>query len=189
MANLRAVFEFVYSSNLWGSSGNSGPGSSVKTTIKYRRFLTKILKKYKIKTVLDFGCGKWEHLDKIDWRGISYTGVDVVPEVIEFNKEFETDFRKFLLSPTEIGIFDLVIIKDVFQHLSFKEIFKVLELVSLSKYFLITNDGTFFNVDIKNGDWRPLNMGEPPFNFNIIDELTFESIPFTKQSVLILNKP
>ena len=59
----------------------------------------------------------------------------------------------------------------LFCHLSFVDIYKSLEnfCSSRTKYILTTNfinrEGGFDNVDIRSGDYRPIDLFSDPFNF------------------------
>jgi len=58
--------------------------------------------------------------------------------------------------------------KDVLQHLSNKEVQQFTRQLAKFKHCLITNDVEMFsrsslNNDIKNGQWRTLDLTQPPF--------------------------
>jgi hypothetical protein len=59
---------------------------------------------------------------------------------------------------------DLLIIKDVVQHLSNANAKKLLDLTSRYRFSIITNDFAEANAECSNGDTRPLDIRVEPFN-------------------------
>jgi hypothetical protein len=102
--------------------------------------------------------------------GADYVGLDLVPHLIETNR------RNFARSGVSFEIFrsldditdaDLLICKDVFQHLSNETIAKYLAIFKQRfRFLLITNDDqpdTLVNGEIEAGGWRPVRLDCPPF--------------------------
>jgi hypothetical protein len=118
------------------------------------------------------GCGDWQFSQAVNWGEAHYRGYDIVESVITANKEKYADegIEFFLYSgePTELPSADLLIMKDVLQHLSNKRVTEILSHAPRFKYVLITNsihpDGETQNVDIPDGSWRYLDVRHPPFN-------------------------
>lgn len=181
MADHKDIFSKIYQNKTWSIFSLyplSGSGSTINNTILYRELLTKFIKDNNIKSVIDFGCGDWSFSKEINWEGINYLGIDVVPSVIEENKKrYSKDNIKFicknLFQPNnEISLNDLKaelwIIKDVLQHWSNDDISKFLnQLIKQKcfKYILLTNSYTNGkNIDIKSGEFRSLNPNEYPLN-------------------------
>lgn len=168
MTQAQSVFSNIYKTNAWGYG--SGVGSLEINTRGYREFLQNFLKEYKIKSVVDLGCGDWQIASLINWDKIHYTGIDVVDTVIEKDKELygsdQVEFYCFDVLTQELPTADLLIIKDVLQHWPNKDILDFLPRLSSFKYALITNCilGNYVNVDIPLGIFRPLNLSTPPFN-------------------------
>jgi len=134
----KEIFTEIYEKDMWG--GGSGGGSTPENTVAYRLILQGFLYKYKIKTVVDFGCGDWAFSQLIDWTGINYTGVDCVESVIRKNIEkFRGDNINFSYMTPGFG--DLLIVKDVLQHWeNDDDITQFLSAMMLRfKYILITN--------------------------------------------------
>ncbi len=189
--NLIGVFTKIYSENVWGENHSSGGGSSVEAASPYMDFLQKFLKEYHITSVIDFGCGDWQFSRYINWDGIDYLGVDLVDSVITADITlFQRENIKFIVSDLiktgfkDLPNADLFIAKDVFQHLSNKNVKEILKGISSKeiKYALITNDYSDFNIDISNGDTRPLNLLEEPFCIkNAVEVFQFQG----KQTYLI----
>ena len=164
-------FTDIYQNNLWGSKETkSGLGSELKNTITMLENLPKIIEKYKIKSILDVGCGDWNWFKEMD-IDTAYTGIDIVePLIEELNKKHKNNNIEFIHSDAieeKFRNYDMVIARDVLFHFSYKDIFKFMSNLqeSQSKYFLTTHSGDFINKDIETGDWRPINLFAKPFNF------------------------
>lgn len=183
------TFEKIYDRNKW--LFGSGEGSLEKYTKKYRLFLEDFLVKYKIKSVLDFGCGDWQFSKYINWNGIKYHGVDIVKAVIERNqKEFQKDSIDFSLiddNDFQPQSADLFIAKDVFQHWSTERIIGFLPKLKNFKYVLLTNCGDlpqFRNVDIKDGGFRTIDFSQAPFLLKGKYIYSFRTRPFTWKNMI-----
>lgn len=175
--NAEEAFSRVYRDKIWGidakGNGTSGAGSTIGSTVEYREMLQNFLRDYRIRSVVDVGCGDWEFSKTINWDGVFYIGIDAVKSVIKRNKRkysspsilfFQGDATQLNL-PTA----DLLICKDVLQHLPFEDIHAFLTQLSKFKYCLITNDVdpntlTCSNFTIARGDYRLLDIEQPPFN-------------------------
>lgn len=79
------------------------------------------------------------------------------------------EFYKTPEDLSELPNADLIICKDVLQHLPNEYIFKFLKILPKYKYALITNDGfkhPSFNRDINPGEWRSIDLRKSPFNLS-----------------------
>jgi SAM-dependent methyltransferase len=167
-AELREQFCRIYDQKLWGLG--SGVGSSPENTVEYRSFLRQFMRCNHIRSVVDLGCGDWQFSRYVDWSGVTYVGVDVVPSVIESNqREFANGhitFRKFE-SLAKLPAADLLVCKDVLQHLPNEAVTAYLSAFRKTyKFSLITNDEEpehLQNIDIQVGGWRPLRLEQAPF--------------------------
>lgn len=197
--NNEEKFTQIYEEGKWGrdnkGNGRSGNGSLPKSTLSYRNFLQKFMQKNNIKSVVDVGCGDWAFTKLINWDNIDYRGYDVVKFVIEKNiNEFEKSNIHFFhcdLINTDFPYADLLICKDVLQHLSFKDILQFIPQLNHFKYCLITNDISdeveFINQDILSGSYRCIDLTLPPFNIAGIKIFKFKSIKRQKEVLLIDN--
>ncbi len=188
------AFTQIYENGVWGKdaqgNGTSGGGSSVKNAKNYMIFLQDFLKKNHIKSVVDVGCGDWRFSQYLDWSDIIYIGYDVVKSVIdENNKKFSNKNCQFIFGDaTQIDLprADLLICKDVLQHLSNENIFQFLKQLGRFKHCLITNDVDFKietsdNKDIDTGGYRILDITKEPFFVNGNKVLTYVSNKNKKQ--------
>lgn len=139
--NHKEIFTDIYDRNVWGGSGG---GSSPEVTVQYRELLQNFLKEKGIESVVDFGCGDWQFSKLIDWSGVLYFGFDCVESVIQRNaKEYGSPDIIFHCSNEDTAIIpaDLLILKDVLQHWTNKDVEAFLKRESGKfKYILITNN-------------------------------------------------
>jgi hypothetical protein len=163
-----SIFDEIYKKNLWNSDeSKSGKGSTFSITKNIRKEIPKLINNYKIKTVFDCPCGDINWIQYIFDKIPNYIGGDICKDLIEKNKtKYNKKFIVFDLRSNKIESCDLLLVRDCLFHLSYNDIFKVLENIKKSdiKYILTTNFSNRKNVDIKTGNWRPLSLQEPPFN-------------------------
>src|SRR5262245_26905477 len=121
MSSIADRFTKIYESKAWHPKILSGAGSDPKRNVRYLRLVQRLVNSGRYKTVLDVGCGDWSLGQCIDWRPVQYHGVDVVAHVIAGNQQkFGGDsitFSCLNLLQDPLPSADLVIIKDVLQHL------------------------------------------------------------------------
>jgi SAM-dependent methyltransferase len=195
------VFTHIYDKGVWGlnaqGEGTSGGGSTASMTESYRIFLQQFLKDYAIQSVVDLGCGDWEFSQFIDWNGITYTGYDVVKSVIERNqKKFQQPSISFVHADILQALLpeaDLLICKDVLQHLTNEDVALFIQKLSQFKYCLITNDvdpttKSSSNPEILKGQYRYLDLTQHPFYVDGVKIFTYYAGPWMKQVLLIQNR-
>lgn len=174
-------FEQIYAKNEWGCG--SGEGSLPVHTRGYVRVLQRLLRRRRIATVVDLGCGDWQFSRSMNWDGIHYIGYDLVRSVIERNRaEFAApniEFRLVSGDLEELPTADLLITKDVLQHWSNRSIFSFLPILSRYPRWLLTNcvnpRGVTENQDITDGDFRYLDLRLPPFRVAATEIYTFSN--------------
>jgi 2-polyprenyl-3-methyl-5-hydroxy-6-metoxy-1,4-benzoquinol methylase len=176
------VFSKIYKEDLW--HGGSGAGSKLENVKEYVDILQKYIDKPEVKTVLDLGCGDWQFSKFLDLSSVSYLGVDVVESVIESNSTSHSASNiKFIsrdITTYEVPKADLIICKDVLQHLCNKDVVTILvKIITSSKFSLITNDfkpENTENKDINNGDYRCLDLTLSPFYLDVVTILESERV-------------
>ena len=176
----RKVFSKIYKEGLWNEG--SGDGSKIENVREYVDVLQKYIDKPEIKTVIDLGCGDWQFSKFLDLSSVLYLGVDVVDSVIDSNIDLYSasniDFISRDIITYELPQVDLIICKDVLQHLSNRDVISVLiKIIKSSKFALITNDfnsESTSNIDIENGDYRYLDLTLSPFFLDVVTVLEFE---------------
>jgi SAM-dependent methyltransferase len=188
MTAIAEAFQTIYREHSWRGRSKSGPGSDPRSTAQYRRFLARFLKKNAVRSVVDLGCGDWASSQLIDWSGVDYLGLDVVPTVIEENqRKFGRPgvrFRQCNVVEEDPPRADLAICKEMLQHLPLDSIASVLAKLPNYRMALLINDshGEFIdnwrnywvggcpfigtNIDIPAGGYRPLKLLEPPFQLD-----------------------
>jgi 2-polyprenyl-3-methyl-5-hydroxy-6-metoxy-1,4-benzoquinol methylase len=189
----KEVFSKIYKENLW--HGGSGAGSEIENVKEYVDTLQKYIDKPEIKTVLDLGCGDWQFSKFLDLSSVSYLGVDVVESVIESNSSLYSasniEFINRDITTYEVPKVDLIICKDVLQHLCNKDVIEILiKIIKSSKFSLITNDftsGDKLNKDINNGNYRCLDLSLSPFNLDVLTVLEFERTGWNPKRTVTFN--
>ncbi len=166
---VQAKFSAIYRNNEWGFG--SGVGSLPDNNTGYMRFLEAFLREHQIASVVDFGCGDWQFSRLVDWNGARYLGLDLVPEVIAANQQaYARDGVEFahFRGLDDVPTADLLLCKDVFQHLPNAVIKAYLETFrQRAKFLLITNDDqpdNAVNGAIEAGGWRPIRLERAPFS-------------------------
>ena len=165
------AFTAIYVNKVWG--GGSG-ASSYDLTQPYVRVLADFMRNNTVTSVVDVGCGDWQFSRAMDWGGVRYRGFDVVESVVEANKKiFASDTVTFetMHSINDLPPADLVVCKDVLQHLPNQDVNEYLDYFSSHyKYAIVTNDifpDAYTNVDIRHGAGRALRLDQRPFNRRI----------------------
>jgi SAM-dependent methyltransferase len=172
-------FDAIYATNEW--KHGSGEGSLPPHNASYMSFLQRFLAERQIKSVVDMGCGDWQFSKDIDWSSIAYRGYDVAEAVIARNVQLYSrggvTFHHYSGAPAELPSADLLIVKDVLQHLPDAAITSFLKHVPRYKYVLVTNcinpRGTTVNHDIALGDFRYLDIRLPPFSVPATEVLRY----------------
>jgi len=191
---MKNIFDAIYLNKYWVDpqrGSESGPGSSFECSSEYLLFLQKFIHDYDIKSIIDLGCGDFNLMKHFNLQNVSYKGVDIVYHIIEQNKSKYTtptvSFEYNDISECVYKNYDLLIIKDVIQHLDNSTIYKILKNITENKYILIINDYTTINTDCLIGGYRPINVAISPFNLpgNWIFE--WDSCGFFKKCYLIKN--
>ena len=167
------VFTKIYHTNFWdGNESLSGPGSDLIQTKTIRTELSKLFKEFHITSLLDIPCGDFFWLKEVNLDFLYYTGADIVEDIItQNNLKYSKKNRKFVkldLINDKLPKMDLILCRDVFPHFSFEKIIESIKNIknSGSKYLLSTSFiSKKKNQDIITGNWRPLNLLAPPFNF------------------------
>ena len=172
------VFSSIKEKNIWGSSESlSGPGSENNQTQVLESELPDFFKTYNINSVLDIPCGDFNWMKNVIFpyvreHELKYIGADIVDSLIKDNlakySSEHIDFLKLNLITDELPKTDLIFVRDCFVHLSYKDIQKAMHNIkkSGSKYLMSTTFTSHHdNHNIPNGDWRPINLQDAPFNF------------------------
>lgn len=195
-----AAFSRIYNHAEWGTEARSGLGSKEATTREFRVFLEGFLQDHGITSIVDAGCGHWPtgYQRLMNWQGVHYHGIDIVPYVVEENRAHFANARvledRGLASATcdagsACGVLpcaDLLLVKDVLMHLPNAAILDFLQSsinVHPSRYrmvMLVQNAVPVSMpirqmVDIEAGQLLPFNIAGPPFEANFVDIFHWQS--------------
>jgi len=185
----RDTFDWIYQQNLWGQG--SGSGSRPENAQSWIQVVNQLIQDKLITSIVDVGCGDFVLGQEYNLAGISYLGLDVSELIISKNSIYENPLIKFIAADAEFFQFpesDLVLIKDVFQHLPNNSIVRIFERVmTTARYILICNDYTNsdeINQDIEVGGWRGIDLLSEPFSFDLESVCNYKSGPEVKQVYL-----
>lgn len=181
------AFSRIYRDAEWGAEAQSGLGSREDATREFRPFLEDFLRSEGITSVVDAGCGHWPsgYQRFMNWQGVHYIGVDVVPYVVQENRKYfeSTEVRQAHgLSSVEFEVgdatsllpsADLLIVKDVLMHLPNAAIWEYLrnsvnarepryKVVMLVQNYVPMDLRS--NIDIEPGQFLPFDITQPPFS-------------------------
>jgi len=172
---LSAKFEKVFLKNLWkGTTSRSGTGSSIESTAHLIKELPKVFSLLNIESILDVPCGDLEWMPQVNLSQTKYIGADISPSLIEHLKvKFpEREFMVLDITKELIPRVDLIFSRDLFVHLSNKDIRQALEIIKASGSTYLAS--TTFTKLPKNENlrfitreiaWRRINLQTKPYNF------------------------
>jgi SAM-dependent methyltransferase len=206
---MELVFSRIFRDHSWGGVSRSGPGSDLIQLETYLAILQACLRRPDVNRVVDVGCGDWTASSVIDWSGIDYLGIEIVPELVQLLTDKyaneQIGFQSADALETKGLSADLCIVKEVLQHWSNDSVHRFLAMLKNFKFALITNDQLCqvwdenetcctlieqaeLNADIENGAYRPLDIRKPPFNITATTLATYPAavggIHFLKQVLL-----
>ena len=187
----------------------SGTGSYTEQYVNpYCQLIKDFISQHNICQVVDLGCGDFQVASQWVTENISYTGIDIVPKLVNYNNEKygseKIHFRCLDIVEDELPDGELCLIRQVLQHLSNSEILQILDKVKKYKHIIITEHVTAknyarkFNADKQHGSCTRVlvqsgvYLDEMPFSMSV-DVLL--KLPYGNQderqeimSVLINNK-
>jgi SAM-dependent methyltransferase len=177
---MQDAFARAYKDGQWHNG--SGSGSSPANTAAYREFLQGYMRGAGVRSVLDIGCGDWQFSRLIDWHGITYTGVDVVPELIIGNSlKYSAPDIGFAIADVltlKLPPADLILCKDLLQHWPDMAIRTLADrLADAGCRALLTYDlDTGPHEDTGPGGHRGLDLTAAPFSWPVVERLRYESV-------------
>lgn len=179
------IFTKIYQHNTWGGQPGeySSGGGTVDPAIAdpYVDCLSKLARKLRFAELnaVDLGCGDMRIGKRISPLFASYTGVDIVRDLITHHQENHSvnnvSFEHLNIIEAPLPKGDVCLIRQVLQHLSNEQIQKVLAKLTQYKYVIITehlptpNPEIIKNLDIPHGsDIRLIHnsgvyLTAPPF--------------------------
>ena len=197
----------IYELNLWGGEATefySGLGSHNQSIVNpYLLAVKEFLKSLKKPVdIVDLGCGDFNVGNELISHSKKYIGIDIVPELIERNKEkYKGASLSFLcldIAKDKLPKGDVAIVRQVLQHLSNSEVKRVVDKLSQYRYVILTEhlpEGDFEpNVDIISGQGIRLKKGSglnlelPPFNLNADEVRIISSVAYPNDKGIIETK-
>ncbi|MFL6262497.1 MAG: class I SAM-dependent methyltransferase [Thermoanaerobaculia bacterium] len=169
---LREVFGAIHKARSWGSETASGPGSTLERAASFLPDLIALARSLDVSTLLDAPCGDFNWAQPLADSVDLYVGIDIVPALIkDVRRRFSSPKRHFFcrdFTGQRLPAADLILCRDGLVHLSAADIaLAIANFQCTGADYLIATTfvGDRDNHDIATGDWRPLNMQRPPFNF------------------------
>jgi hypothetical protein len=182
----KQAMEQVYEMKLWGSNNSSfysGSGSHQLEIVKpYIAAVTLFLTSFKTPiTVCDLGCGDFNVGKQLVQHAKKYVAVDIVENLIVYNKkmfkEENLEFYCLDIAKDTLPVGDCVIVRQVLQHLSNKEVQSIVHKLAGFKFIILTEhtpQGNFTpNKDIISGQGIRLkkqsgiNLLAAPFHMKV----------------------
>jgi len=182
--SMHDAFTRAYKDGQWHNG--SGSGSSPANTRIYRRLLKWYLHEHRIGSVLDAGCGDWQFSRLIDWSGIAYLGLDVIPGITEANtlqyagqgrgRAHVSFATADILTLARLPDADLILVKDLLQHWPDAAIGQLGRLLE-GRRALLTYDVTAGpHADTAPGGYRPLDLRRPPYCWPVTELVRYGSV-------------
>ena len=185
MSESQEIFSKIYDTAYWGNG--SGDGSDPKKVKVYINLIEDFIKKNNVKSIVDFGCGDWQFSNLINFNDAEYLGIDLVDSVIDSNnRKYSKKNIKFsrFKAYREIPKADLLLVKDVLQHLPREEVKKIIDQLFINyKFVIVTNcispfnklgnliinyfsNKGIYNRKIKFGEFTYFDIRKYPYNLN-----------------------
>ncbi len=200
----REAMQLVYKNKWWGGDTTykfySGRGShDVNIIDPYISELNKFLVN-KDFVVVDLGCGDMHVGEQIFMNTKQYIACDIVPELIEFNRKKynnvpQITFECLDITENNLPKGDVVIIRQVLQHLSNFNIMKVINKLSDYKYLILTegipdndfiaNLDNFTGPDIRLSKNSGIVLDMHPFNLKFKEVKVLLDVRDRKDRALI----
>lgn len=153
------AFDTIYRKKFWQQGTSlSGPGSEGYFAEEYVRIVSDYIKANKVESICDGGCGDFSVGSQLAGQVASYVAGDISRYIIEENRRKfssleQVEFRVLNLIEDKIPACDLLLIRQVLQHLSNEQIEAVLKNVEGSsvKHVLITEH---CRANLSEGDYN-----------------------------------
>jgi SAM-dependent methyltransferase len=195
METTQEIFERIYRDKLWGGRKlfwkrfYSGSGSTNKNVVgPYVRALTRPLS---ANVVVDIGCGDFSVGHKIAWLTKRYIACDIarplIDELRRKNKYPHVEFRVLDAVNDELPSGDVVLVRQVLQHLSNENVARIAHKLTQYPTAIITEhlpaEDFVPNLDMPDGHQNRAFIGsgivltEPPFNLKPWDYRVLCNVP------------
>lgn len=168
MSDCNAIFEEIYRTKLWGEG--SGGGALPPVAQPFADLVSRLLREFKVWAVLDIGCGDGRASSLWSLGETRYFGYDCSPSIIAEARTLHPD-RNFITKDAidahlPSGLFGLVVIKEVTQHLSDDDVLALFErLRKLGAPVLHCSSmapGCY--LEGRTGGYRAVRLSDRPWN-------------------------
>jgi hypothetical protein len=168
--SLRERFELLHRLKIYHHPESvSGAASTFRETAALRAALPRLVAARGIGSILDIPCGDFHWLRHVT-LGVSYTGADIVREIVTANQQrYSCPTRQFLVldaTHDPLPTVDIILCRDLLIHLDLQDCRAALRnfAASRSRFLLVSHFGArTADPDIVSGDFRPINLCRPPF--------------------------
>eukprot|EP00929_Paragymnodinium_shiwhaense_P102041 TRINITY_DN65247_c0_g1_i1.p1 TRINITY_DN65247_c0_g1~~TRINITY_DN65247_c0_g1_i1.p1 ORF type:complete len:475 (+),score=70.98 TRINITY_DN65247_c0_g1_i1:49-1473(+) len=196
------AYAIVYEYNVWGSDvSRSGTGSDLWSPEARLAVsaIEAVIDRFQIRSMLDCACGDATWMVPFfvaRHPEIDYTGVDIVPEVIEQNKVKHPGVRYLALDAAEAALptgADMVFSKETLNHMSLDDAWKAVERFrATGARYLLTNvhEGSENSLGNEKGCYTTYikyDFSLPPFNLRRIATIIEYQGAQTSYSLFELN--
>lgn len=173
--SLEEYFSRIFKQNSWGNDESvSGEGSSLLSPSVHAsiKALDELIRRLGIRSISDAPCGDFNWIPLITGRFpyIKYRGFDIVPDLIDLNRQKYPDYEFQCLDVTKSVLpqSDIIFCRDLFLHLSNSDIAQALRFfkTSGSRFLLVTNVPVVKNQDLivkEFGSFRHVDLTKLPF--------------------------
>lgn len=166
----------------WHPNSESKCTGPLHDSVIFRHFLTGIIEKYKVKSIVDIGCGDLHWMKEINLDGIEYYGIDWIlsdyaKENFEkmqskYNKGWKDLYEENFMY-VDIPKVDLIICKCVLIHMTNDMAVEALEHIFKDPpdFFLSSTqdvrDNDRRHIRISYPSYSAINLMREPFNFGL----------------------
>lgn len=187
----RNIFKSIYEQNGWGNAeSTSGDGSTLAQTKAIRNALPDLFKELNIETIGDAGCGDVNWFSDISTNLRLYLGFDIVPALLEKNREKFGDRKNHFFADADIVIdvlahCDAILCRDCLTHMTYGEAKDTLRNFkkSGSTYLIATHHTMGQNTEVSAGGWYPMNLTAFPFRLPPPLQSIDEELPRTTKTL------
>ena len=183
------IFSDIYGNNRWGGEPGSyvsGTGSRPDIIDSYVSVLRTLIRRERVARIVDLGCGDFEVARRLLSSELRYVGCDIVPALVARNAaQFANErieFRKVDIVTDPLPEGDLCIIRQVFQHLSNRDISTVLGKARQYPLLVVTDEQVVGDQSDRNTDIVPYHGTRRLFG----QGLKLETEPFLERVEILL---
>lgn len=171
------AFSQIYGNDAWALQSSEWhaeqPGlESLDSCLKrFVGLLHEFMRNNGVRSVVEFGCGFWSYARELDWSGIEYDGFDIYEGAVRWNRDqfASPNIRFHLLEDgCRLPAADLLVSKDVLQHLPIADVQYYLDIFRRNYRFSIIGNGVYpdenTNGEIPAGGCRSIRLDRAPFD-------------------------